>query len=206
MKFKNRETSLRTELFVGAGAVLVFAYFMVTNVALAGGASQNLARFENHMAQEVDYMTRSELKADYLIRERLDYEAAPIHSKRQLAEYLAQTAHVGSPLDVLPSSARKRFLSNLVFSRGTVGSLDMVDLYRLSPVQVYKILALFGVQYATAEIIGPKAAAVSGAGDALKMSPSPYSDHAGYACLIEPDKQASHTCFTNTEDICMSGC
>lgn len=205
MRLTNISRSINSAIRLGPMTVLAATACLLINTAVAGEPIQNLQRFQKQTSQAASYMTRSELEADYIFHQALDYMMAPIHSKEQLTEYLTQTAHTGSPLDALPPDARQRFLSSLVFSHGTVGSFDYADLQRLNVVQVYEILALFGAQDATRLITGSKIIGENNS-KALRESISPYSDHAGYACQLEPDKSASHTCYQSDAHICMSGC
>jgi hypothetical protein len=76
----------------------------------------------------------------------MDEKLAPIHSKKDLAEYLKVTIGLGSPLNVLPPTKRKSFLSSLVFAHGGLAGYSYRELEHLKPMQAYQILALFGVQ------------------------------------------------------------
>lgn len=81
----------------------------------------------------------------------LEHQLAPIQSRNQLSEYLK--THLMSSLSALTPGAKRRFIQSLVFTEKGLGSYDYSDLrIELTATQIYKLLALFGVQRTTALI------------------------------------------------------
>ncbi|HEX5340391.1 MAG TPA: hypothetical protein VFX47_05880 [Gammaproteobacteria bacterium] len=69
----------------------------------------------------------------------------PIRSEADLQRYMQTTPHGQSPLYLLPSGARKRFLSSLKFRQHGIGGFSFDDLQvYLTSAQIREVLALFG--------------------------------------------------------------
>lgn len=99
---------------------------------------------------------RAQLISALSWRRKMDQKLAPIHSHKELVQYLKITANMGSPLDALSPTARKRFLSSLKFKHGGLAGYKYQDLQHLTPAQTYAILALFGAQSDTRMIVSNK--------------------------------------------------
>jgi hypothetical protein len=71
-------------------------------------------------------------------------------SRRDLDTYLQTVSP--SPLDALPPASKQRFLDGVVFTAQGLDHLDYAELEVLNRTQIYDILSLFGVEYATGEV------------------------------------------------------
>lgn len=142
-----------------------------------------------------------------LLERDLAYLIAPIKSADDLAGYTAALP-VNSPLRLLPQKSMERFIANLTFNESGVSGFSYAELERhLSVSEVYRVLALFGLQHAAAQVSGARVesdldeaimrtrrTAKCGIGGAV-------CDHLdGYEC----EKRA--TCKATVKSLCMSTC
>ena len=74
----------------------------------------------------------------------LDVMVAPIHSKAELDRYLVRNPD--SPIHGLGDADKQSFLSSLVFSGRGLASYSYLELEGRPASEVYRILALFGLQ------------------------------------------------------------
>ncbi len=123
----------------------------------------------------------------------------------QNASQLDQILAIRSPLDQLSDESKQRFVDRLVFGKKSLGSFYYGDLEReLSPLQIYKILSLFGYQDFTSKFTTVKSVSTA---DALIMS-SVFtisdSDQDGF--LLGYLCQSAGTCMKNNRYACTSNC
>jgi hypothetical protein len=136
---------------------------------------------------------------------RIDAAIAPIKSKQDLQVYLATAKPGTSPLDALSFAAKQRFLASLRFNEKGITSFEYADLQNeLTPIQVYKVLALFGAQRDTAIVNAPPMTktdwvVMGGPGGGTVGLPPP-GDHDGYQC------ESRGTCRESPSAICTSTC
>ncbi|OOG60034.1 hypothetical protein [Rhodanobacter sp. C03] len=84
---------------------------------------------------------------------------APITSTEALARYLRDTPAGDSPLDKLPTGAKKRFLSSLEFGSKGLGGFDTSDLQaELDDAQIHQVLLLFGAESYASQLHGAPSA------------------------------------------------
>ena len=96
-------------------------------------------------------------------------ETAQIASRVDLDTYL-QTASP-SPLDALAPRARQRFVEGLVFSSDGLEQFDYAELVPLTRDQVYDILSLFGMEYATQTVVADAGIDLPGEAKPPKLFP-----------------------------------
>lgn len=142
-------------------SVILPIALILAGSALAAPRSAGSAASQYHAAQVSAKAYTSISGADamanaYQQRLRVDALVAPIHSHADLTKYLTTTPKGASPLDAMPPAARGRFLRSLHFTEAGLGSFSYADLQNLTATQIYKILALFGVQAVTPIIIGAR--------------------------------------------------
>lgn len=133
---------------------------------------------------------------------QIAFHLAPIKTRADLDRY-TRSMPPSSPLRLLSTGGRQRFIASLTFNETGLTGYDYSDLVvELKASDIYRVLSLFGAQHTTALLKGVK---VTDQADRLIMSQSwlsPYlgSDHEGYRC------ESHATCAENLHTICMSGC
>lgn len=162
------------------------------SVLLSAGSS---VFAQSHATQTQEFIEQTQAR-----QAALDIAAAPIKSRADLFAYLHGVAAPLSPLSKLSPGARDRFLASLTFNENGITGFSYEDLKNeLSPMDIYKVLTLFGAQRDIALIRGLRAQNPSDA--LLVASPSlAPDDHEGYACV------GRATCNVRPSYICMSGC
>jgi hypothetical protein len=89
--------------------------------------------------------------ADFLIEEKITatqtaMRLAPLKTAKDVRMYVASTAPQLSPLQALAPAERARFIKSLKFNDKGLVELDYTTLAGLNADDVYRILALFGLQ------------------------------------------------------------
>jgi hypothetical protein len=181
-----RITLLSKALLV-AGCVAPFASFAQSSGSAAMASQQAMQAYDARL-------------------QAIQAALAPIKSETDLNAYLANDRFRTSPLDALSLAARQQFLVSLRFSSKGLASFNYTVLENeLTPTQIYKILALFGLQrdiylFKDSQQVTPL--------DKLIMShPSVRglpSDHQGYEC--DEAYGHPHTCSRADSEICTSNC
>ncbi len=145
-------------------------------------------------------------------QKKVSWSMAPAKSKEALYEISREK----SPLDLLSSGAKERFIESIVFNNNGIGGFKYGELEaELTPSQIYSILSLIGAQHTVSML---KNARIESENDLLLLSapelkfndnPSVnsfgrpgrrFADHKEYECA------SSHTCRKASDAICMSGC
>jgi hypothetical protein len=86
-------------------------------------------------------------------------QSPPITSADALARYLRDTPAGDSPLDKLPTGAKKRFLISLEFGSNGLGGFDASDLEEeLDDAQIRQLLLLFGAESHASRLHGAQSA------------------------------------------------
>jgi hypothetical protein len=139
------------------------------------------------------------LRQQETTREAIELAMAPIKSRADLQQYLAEKHIKPSPLDTLSPAAKQRFISSLKFNEHGITTFDYRDLEAgLTSTQIYRVLALFGVQHDSSLL---RHAKIQTPTDRNVMSFGPiFQDHQDYEC----SKRA--TCSESIGDICTSNC
>lgn len=160
--------------------------------------------------QTASAQTITSVLARYQARQnQIDAAVAPIKSEQDLREYLAKTHPGTSPLDVLSFAGKQRFLASLQFNGKGLTTFEYLDLENeLTPTQIYRVLALFGVQRDT--VLLTRAAKLTptdrlimgtdGGPPGVTINPPTPGDHEGYMC------ESRGTCFRSADRICTSNC
>ncbi len=131
---------------------------------------------------------------------RIEQRYAPVHDAAQLDDHLRSLAST-SPLAELSESARNRFIASLRFNESGLVSFYYRDIENeLSPIQAYRLLALFGAQRTIGLMDGLRTQNDEDARIVEQARRLPPDDHDGYACA------GRATCSTAINSICMSGC
>jgi hypothetical protein len=142
---QSRHSVHRTHLRIQFATVFILA-ILYPSLAVASSSAVT------YSSPSLTDTSVAQLRKYYKWRTKMDWLLAPIHTRRDLKEYLKSTAKTGSPLDALSPDARQRFLSSMQFGAYGAGRFNFSDLQYLSTKQVYKILALFGEQGMTIEV------------------------------------------------------
>jgi hypothetical protein len=132
-------------------ALMIITGLVLMPEAASAAATPNAA--VTYSPPDMTDVSAAQLRKYYAWRDRMDWVLAPIHSRADLDAYLKAKTNSDSPLNALAPDARRRFLASLKFGRSGVGGFSTADLQYLSAVQVYRILALFGMQAYTPDIV-----------------------------------------------------
>jgi hypothetical protein len=124
-------------------------------------------------------------------QEELDAIGAPITTRSQLDAYLAVTPD--SPIHRLGDEKMNAFLRSLVFVPRGVGSYSTVELEGLPSTDVYRILALFGLQSTVGSVRHRRAIDASDRAIEARVGWVLPPTRAGQACLVTPGG-SSHIC------------
>jgi hypothetical protein len=106
-------------------------------------------------AAHADSMSNEDLKivlADHAQQIRVALEMAPIKSNRQLHQYINTTPSEISAFNGISQQQQTTFIRSLKFNENGLTEFDPTPLKGMTPTQVYKILALFGMQSGTSSI------------------------------------------------------
>ncbi|MDX3936708.1 hypothetical protein [Stenotrophomonas sp.] len=125
---------------------------------------------------------------------------APINSQVRLQEHL-QNLSPDSPLRVLSTPARERFVASLRFNESGITSLGYNDIVgELTYTEAYRLLALFGAERILDNL--PKLRMDTSEDQRVRRLARPplVEDHLGYACTDRA------TCSMSSQQICMTGC
>lgn len=117
-------------------------------------------------------------------QEELDAIGAPITTRSQLDAYLAVTPD--SPIHRLGDEKMDSFLRSLVFVPRGVGSYSTVELEGLSSTEVYRILALFGLQSTVGSVRHRRTIDASDHAIEAKVGWTLPPTRGGQACLVTP--------------------
>lgn len=137
--------------------------------------------------------------------QELAFLLAPIKTREDLDRYmeeLRQNPDAKSPLNLLSSAARDRFVNSLVFTERGLGGYYYGDLQsQLTASQIYRLLSLFGAQHTTSFVRGAR---IESRADQLIMQSDAFlraaPDHENYECVSRA------TCGPRTNYICTSNC
>ena len=127
-----------------------------------------------------------------------------LRSQSDLQRYLSATANSSSPLNVLSSGARDRFVSSITFNEKGITGFRYSDLQsELTASQIYAVLQLFGAEKDLAIIPNVRVEtnadkrAIQSLVDPVEPVDGDYRD---YQCISRA------TCSYNLGTICMSSC
>lgn len=180
----------------------------VTSMTICFGSSAVAQQHQSEQAASAQTIT-SVLSGYQARLNQIDAAVAPIKSAEDLRKYLATTHPGTSPLDLLSFAGKQRFLASLQFNEKGLTTFEYVDLENeLTPTQIYRVLALFGMQRDTvlltrAAKLTPADQLIMGTNgaspDGTIVPPAP-GDHEGYMC------ESRGTCFRSADRICTSNC
>lgn len=189
---------MKLSLFKKLSISTISVVFVSTSILANGPAfSQTKASATVSQAQLVEKLRTIELS-----KRTIAVEAAQIKSFDQLSQMLT----INSPLDQLSDESRQQFIDSLVFTEKGLASFDKNGLEKeLRPLQIYKILSLFGFQHLTGMLTGAKSETTS---DVLIKSndfninghTDSFTDYMDFACVSRA------TCEFKTGSICTSNC
>lgn len=132
-------------------------------------------------------------------------QLAPIKSESQLQNYLRSSPKDISAFSEMQPLELSRFVSSLTFNEKGLTGFDPTPLRSLTPAQVYRVLALFGMQPGTSKIGAVPSSEVD---KALNVAPLGIGDGQfpvidfleGYRC------EGQHTCRESQRAACTSNC
>ncbi|HEL5055804.1 hypothetical protein [Stenotrophomonas maltophilia] len=132
-------------------------------------------------------------------------QLATIKSELQLQNYLMTSPKEISAFSEMQPTELRRFVSSLTFNEKGLTGFDPTPLRTLTPTQVYRILALFGMQSGTSKIGAVPSSKVD---EAINVAPLgigggqfPVIDFLeGYRC------EGQHTCRESPRAACTSNC
>lgn len=139
-------------------------------------------------------------KQERLRRDHIALTVAPISSRAELVRYVKETPVTLSPLNSLSPSAKTRFLESLTFGKRGLSGYRYADLAReLTPVQIHRILSLFGRQHGSpVYAVTPVSSAVD---KAIVIDGLPSDED---SCM--PDfRCGAASCIASYGDICCQG-
>ena len=176
---------------------------MKTFMICAGLTVATLCSAWLHAAEvdrSVDALTTA-ISQDTSARDAINRELAPIHSKDDLARYNA-TAGSSSPMAVLSPLDRAVFNQSLQFGPGGLTAFDTSALHGLTTGQAYHVLALFGAQAHTIDVVSPsgvdsKASPAKGSVVTPMIQLEPIRH---FRCL------SAHTCTGDATAACTDNC
>ena len=138
----------------------------------------------------VDLVARESVRASDLALER-----APLKSASDVYQYMQAMPKNLSPLSALSGADRDKFIQSLRFNEKGLTQFDYTTLKGLSAAEVYKVLALFGLQ-TSADLIGVDKK--SGG------NPRPQMIMADF--LLDHYCQSRATCRESSAHACTSNC
>ena len=127
----------------------------------------------------------------------LAHQLAPLKSASDVYQYIQHTPKGLSPLSALPNAQRDEFTQSLRFNDRGLSQFDYTVLQSLSPTQVYKILALFGMQGSTGLV---KAKPISQIDRNASVNGIMAEFLVDYRCIGE------HSCMSAIRMACTSNC
>lgn len=136
---------------------------------------------------------------DELSRRDISHRMALIRSRSELGQHISAQGS-NSPLSVLSTGGRTRFIQSLVFTEKGLASFDYSDLRsELTASQVFRILRLFGVEHAISSIPNLRTAHEidSLLISTLRIGIDPEIDYNNYSCVSKA------TCSYTSNSICI---
>ncbi|KOR42696.1 hypothetical protein ADT25_13870 [Xanthomonas oryzae] len=162
------------------------------------------------LAQDVSSSTNdaaAQLVSKFDEQRNVIRKSAPVHSQAQLAEYLTKAKESDSPLNLLSSQARARFVDSLKFNERGVTSFYYADIEsELSSGQAYDLLSVFGLQdtlhfMRNIRVSNDRDREVMRAfGTKAGIDRAPREEHESYECV------GRGTCHESTGSICTNNC
>lgn len=171
------------------------------NVRIAYVSSILIAVSFSALAAPSQIEVKARTESDFQIQQLLIAQRhAPINSQVRLQEHI-QNLSPDSPLRVLSTPARQRFVASLRFNEAGITSLGYEDIVNeLTYRDAHRLLSLLGAERTLEKLPQLRVETLDDEKIRSLARPPMEDDHIGYACT------GRSTCSASSQQICMTGC